>query len=122
MNVSAPARNSSVWASSCSIEASRPWLRLTFLPRSALSSLASWLPATQNAVPAATMFMTRRSTPGVSAAGDHVAAEHAAPAGRVAGADRAAGRVALEVIAEFGEELLEFGPAAVHVAHDVERA
>ena len=48
------------------MEASRPWLRLTFLPRSARSSLASWLPGTQNAVPAATMPMTRRSTPGVS--------------------------------------------------------
>ena len=53
---------------------------------------------------------------------DQVAHEDRAPARWVAGAGRPAGGVALEGVAEFGQQLLEFGAAAVHVADDVERA
>jgi len=40
----------------------------------------------------------------------------------VAGADGTAGPVAVDLVAERRQQLLEFGPAAVHVADDVERA
>ncbi len=53
---------------------------------------------------------------------DQVADEYGAPAAGVAGADGAAGRVAVDLVAERRQQLLEFGPAAVHVADDVERA
>src|SRR6202040_4261577 len=48
--------------------------------------------------------------------------EDGAPAFWMAGPDRAAGGVVLQGVAEFGQQLLELGPAAVHVADDVERA
>ena len=51
---------------------------------------------------------------------DQVADEHGPPV-RMAGAGGAAGRVAVDLVAELGEQLLEFGPAAVHVTDDVER-
>ena len=52
---------------------------------------------------------------------DQVADENRAPGAGVAGTGRAACRVAVDLVAELGEQLLEFGPAAVHVADDVER-
>jgi hypothetical protein len=52
---------------------------------------------------------------------DQVAEEDRA-AVRVARADRPTGAVALQGVAELGEQLLELGQAAVHVADDVERA
>ena len=58
----------------------------------------------------------------VGTAVHQVAEEHRAPAARVAGVDGAAGAVAVEGVAELAEQLLELGPAAVHVADDVERA
>ena len=58
---------------------------------------------------------------GVGAAVHQVAEEDRAPGG-VAGADRAAGAVAVDGVAELVQQLLELGPAAVHVADDVEGA
>ena len=57
---------------------------------------------------------------GVRAAVDQVTDEDGPPV-RVYGVDRAAGVVAGERVAEVGEQSLELGPAAVHVADDVER-
>ena len=57
---------------------------------------------------------------GVRSPVNQVADEDRAPV-RVPGADRAASGVALDRVAELGEQLLELGPAAVHVADDVER-
>ena len=69
------------------------------------------------------MPMTRRSTPGVS--GPRSTRSPVNTARRPPGwraSDRAAGRVAVDLVAERRQQLLEFGPAAVHVADDVERA
>ena len=52
---------------------------------------------------------------------DQVADEDGAPAVLMAGTDRTAGAVARQGVAELGQQLLEFGPATVHVADDVER-
>ena len=53
---------------------------------------------------------------------DQVADEDRAAAAGVAGAHRAPGGVALELVAQRRQQLLELGAAAVHVADDVERA
>ncbi len=52
---------------------------------------------------------------------DQVADEDGAPPAGVAGVHRAPGRVPLELVAQRGQQLLQLGPAAVHVADDVER-
>lgn len=66
MNARASARKPSGSAASWSSDSARPWVAFTRAPLSARTSLASWLPETQRAVPAWTMAITRRSTPGVS--------------------------------------------------------
>ena len=58
---------------------------------------------------------------GVRAAVDEVTDEHGPPALRVRGTHRAAVGVALDEVAELAQQGLELGPAAVHVADDVER-
>ena len=57
----------------------------------------------------------------IGAAVHQVAEEHRAPGG-VAGVYRPAGAVAVDRVAELVQQLLQLGPAAVHVADDVERA
>jgi len=58
--------NSEDSSASCANVSGRPWVSWTLRPLSFRASFCSWLPGTQIAVPAATMPMTRRSTPGES--------------------------------------------------------
>ena len=66
MNATTASRNACDSWASWSIDSASPWLVRTGAPRSARTSLASWLPATQSAVPASAIAITCRSTPGVS--------------------------------------------------------
>ena len=58
----------------------------------------------------------------VGTAVDQVTDEDGPPAGRMPRRDRPALLVAGQLVAEVGQQRLEFGPAAMHVADDVERA
>ena len=57
----------------------------------------------------------------VGSAVDQVADEDRAPAAGVTGVHRAPGRVPVELVAQRGQQFLQLGAAAVHVADDVER-
>ena len=64
MKAAASSANSAGSRPSCSRVSARPWETFTSRPCSLRSSLTSWLPGTQRAVPASTIPMTRRSTSG----------------------------------------------------------
>ena len=69
------------------------------------------------------MPITRRSTPGVSGPrSTRSPTKTARLPGRMPGTGGAARLVSGQLVAEVGEQRLEFGAAAVHVADDVERA
>ena len=68
------------------------------------------------------MPITSRSTPGESGPRSTRSPTNTAAGRRVRRVDRAAGVVARELVAEPAQQRLQLGPAAVHVADDVERA
>ena len=104
--------------SSCSSDSARPCVICTLRPSSARSSFCSWLPGTQSAVPAATIAMTSRSTPGVS--GPRSTRSPRNTAVRPSGCRYAPSVV--RCVAEHVEERHQLVAAAVHVADDVERS
>ena len=114
-----PRAAASSWAS----DSARPWDTVTLAPLRARTSLASWLPETQRAVPAATMPITSRSTPGVSGPRSTRSPTKTArrPSGWVAPTARPSASCS-SCQPELGQQGAQLGGAAVDVADEVERA
>ena len=122
--VSALRRNSSSSAASCASDSASPCRDLARCGRAAPArASARGYRSTLNACPVATMPMTRRSTPGVS--GPRSTRSPTKTALRFAGGIASTARPSSsrpDVVAQLGEQLLQLGAAAVHVADHVERA
>ena len=104
----------------------KPWFLCTFWPASARMSLLSWLPWTAMAALLSTMSLTSSSVPALSGPRSMRSPRKTPrriPVGSRGSGVPVRGRFRLDpVVAERAQQILEFLPAAVHVADDVHRS